>query len=72
MLEDILTLLVVAITAVAVLFTAIYIFGTVACYKAGEAYKTVTEFGFDKCYVMNADGDFIPEEVYIEQLKYGE
>ena len=61
----------VAITAVA-LFTAIYIFGTVACYKAGEVYKTVTWYGFDKCYVMNADGDFIPEEVYIEQLKYGE
>lgn len=72
MLEDILTLLVVALTAVAILFTAIYIFGTVACYKAGIAYKTVTEFGFDKCYVMNADGDFIPEEVYIELLKYGE
>ena len=72
MLEDLLTLIAISITAVAVLFTAIYIFGTVACYKAGEVYKTVTEYGFDKCYVMNADGDFIPEEVYIEQLKYGE
>lgn len=72
MIKDLLTLLLVALTAVTVLFTSIYIFGTVACYKAGEAYKTVTEFGFDKCYVMNADGDYIPEEVYIEQLKYGE
>lgn len=69
--EFLLTISVVA-TAVAMTMAFVYVFESVSCTNVGKMLKTPSMYSFDKCYIMNADGDYIPEEVYIEQLKYGE
>ena len=72
MLKDFLQFILVVITAVVVAMTFVYIFRSVSCANAGRMLKTPSMYSFDKCYVMNADGDYIPEDVYLELLKYGE
>lgn len=70
--KDFLQILLGFIIIFSVVFVIDYILGTIACTSAGRMLRTSSMYSFDKCYVMNADGDYIPEEVYLELLKYGE
>ena len=70
--KDILQFLLVIVTSVIVTMTFMYLFGFISCTNASRMLKTPSMYSFDKCYIMNADGDYIPEEVYIELLNYGE
>lgn len=46
---------------------------TVSCNMLEDVYKTPTTYVlFDECYIMNADGDYIPESTYKTLLTYGE
>ena len=46
---------------------------TVSCNMLKDVFKTPTIYvPFDECFIMNADGDYIPETVYKTLLKYGE
>lgn len=46
---------------------------TVSCNMLEDVFKTPTTYvPFNECFIMNADGDYIPERVYKELLKYGE
>lgn len=72
MFKDFLQFILVIITAVVVAMTFVCVFGFIDCANAGRMLKTPSMYSFNKCYVMNADGDYIPEEVYLELLKYGE
>lgn len=72
MLKDILQFLLVIVTAVTIPATIVYMCESISCTNTGKMLKTPSMYSFDKCYVMNADGDYIPEEVYLELLKYGE
>ena len=56
-----------------VIVVAVVGMSTVSCNMLEDVYKTPTTYvPFDKCFIMNADGDYIPESVYLELLKYGE
>lgn len=66
-----LSILVVA-TAIAITTAIVYVFEFVSCTNVGKMLKTPSTYSFNKCYIMNADGDYIPEKVYLELLKYGE
>ena len=72
MIKDFLQFLLVTATVMIVSATIIYVFGFISCTNASRMLKTPSMYVFNKCYVMNADGNYIPEEVYIELLKYGE
>lgn len=72
MFKDFLQFLLGAVAAVVLCATVVYIFGFISCTNAGRMLRTPSMYSFDKCYIMNADGDYIPEEAYIELLKYGE
>ena len=55
-----------------VLFTVV---GTSAwsCNMLEKVYKTPTTYvPFNECFIMNADGDYIPETTYKTLLTYGE
>lgn len=46
---------------------------TVSCNMLEDVYKTPTTYvPFSECYIMNADGDYIPESTYKTLLTYGE
>jgi hypothetical protein len=46
---------------------------TVSCNMLEEVYKTPTTYvPFNECFIMNADGDYIPESAYKTLLTYGE
>jgi hypothetical protein len=46
---------------------------TVSCNMLEDVFKTPTTYvPFDECFIMNADGDYIPETTYKTLLTYGE
>ena len=46
---------------------------TVSCNMLEDVYKTPTTYvPFNECFIMNADGDYIPETTYKILLTYGE
>ena len=46
---------------------------TVSCNMLEDVYKTPTTYvPFNECFIMNADGDYIPESIYKTLLTYGE
>lgn len=72
MFKDFLQFILVVITPVVVAMIFVCVFGFIDCANAGRMLKTPSMYSFNKCYVMNADGDYIPEDVYLELLKYGD
>lgn len=45
----------------------------VSCNMLEDVYKTPTTYvPFNECFIMNADGDYIPETTYKSLLTYGE
>lgn len=46
---------------------------TVSCNMLEDVFKTPTTYvPFNECFIMNADGDYIPETTYKTLLTYGE
>lgn len=46
---------------------------TISCNMLEDVYKTPTTYvPFSECYIMNADGDYLPESAYKKLLTYGE
>lgn len=46
---------------------------TVSCNMLEDVYKTPTTYvPFNECFIMNADGDYLPESAYKKLLTYGE
>lgn len=45
----------------------------VSCNMLEDVFKTPTTYvPFNECYIMNADGNYIPETTYKTLLTYGE
>lgn len=45
----------------------------VSCSMLEDVFKTPTTYvPFNECFIMNADGDYIPESTYKTLLTYGE
>ena len=52
---------------------AVVCMSTVSCNMLEKVYKTPTTYvPFNECYIMNADGDYLPESAYKKLLTYGE
>lgn len=65
--------LIFVLSIILLIVLAVVGINTVSCNMLEDVFKTPTTYvPFDECFIMNADGDYIPETTYKTLLTYGE